>query len=205
MRIRAIGGILCLVLVAACAPGGDTAKVQPFRELSTEDLDGLDGDWEAVVNTPDGWKGTLRAKVARKRNNPEVSSFHHLMVVTFDLKFTDQKKAKKDATVTGNERIGLIPFQKDKQRYVQCLRDFQVQQKEFLLDLLEYRPSDKKAAAQLAALQPSSRDTAALWIESTTWTLEAAPVVVDFLAKNVPAGRTIDWDSRIVWKKAKSK
>jgi hypothetical protein len=209
MRTHACGGILCLVLAATLAAAGDPVKEKPFKEMSTEDLNSLIGSWEAVVSTENGWKGTLRASVALKRNNSDVSTFHHFMVVKYDLRYTDKKK-KKDApgvsaTANGTERIALLPFQKDRQLYLQCLKDFQIQQREYLLDLLDFRPDDKKAAKELAALLPTKRDTAASWIDGSTWTLDTAPILLEFLPKRAPSGLSIDWEPRIVWTKVKSK
>ena len=58
---------------------------------------------------------------------------------------------------------------------------------------------------QLADLVPSKRDTAAFWIAGKTWTLEVAPIVLEFLPKKASTGQNIDWDARIVWKKIRSK
>jgi hypothetical protein len=205
MRIHAVGSIVCVILAATLVSGGGTPKERPFNELENSDIDTLFGDWEAAITTKDGWQGTLHGKVSIKRDHPEDSHFHAFLALKYDLTLLHKKTKKVVATASGAERIELIPWEKDRQRYLQLLRDFQMQQKVFLLDLLEVRPDDKKAQKQLADLVPSKRDTAAFWVVGNTWTLDVAPIVLEFLPKKASTGQNIDWDARIVWKKIKSK
>jgi hypothetical protein len=205
MRIHAVGSILCVTLAATLASGGGTPKEGPYKELETSHLDPLLGDWEAGIATKDGWEGTLRGNVSLKRNHPEVSYFHAFLALKYDLKLVDKKTKKVTATAVGAERISLIPFERDRQRFVQLLRDFQLQQKEFYLDVIDYRPDDKKALKGLADMAPTKRDTAGYRTAGQTWTLEVTPIVLDFLPKKATSGQAIDWDARIVWNKVKSK
>jgi hypothetical protein len=210
MRIHAIGGILCFIFAATSALDGGSPKATPFRELSSEDLDRLLGDWEAAIQTKAGWKGTLSAHITLKRNHPELSTFHALLVLRYDLRFTgkksDMKSDKKiEGVASGSEKRALIPFEKDKQRYVQCLRDFQVLQKEFFEEAIELNSQDNKSRKGLADLQPTQRDTASFVVAGNTWTLEMAPVLREILPRQGTPGPNIDWDSQIVWKKVKLK
>src|SRR4051812_46925112 len=112
MRTYLVGGSLVLLFTAMFVSAGDGAKEQPFKELNTEDLNGLVGDWEATMSTKEGWKGTLHAKIALKRNNIELSVFHHVMAVQYHLHNSERKP---NASATGNVAIALIPYQKEKQ------------------------------------------------------------------------------------------
>jgi hypothetical protein len=201
-----ISGFLCLILAAGAvgAGGGEPAKEGPFRELASEELGPLLGDWEATINTTFGWKGTLRANITSKRNHPEVSEFHALVALHYNLRYVVDKKTPA-VVVKGSEKRAMIPWQTDKHRYVQLLRETQVLQKVFFEDVLDIRPMDKAALKGLADLQPSRRDTAAIAIANDRWTLAFSPAVAEILPRKGASGPRIDWDSQIAWRKARSK
>jgi hypothetical protein len=202
MRFYAIGGVLCLILGAAFGHGGDAPKEAPLRPFSTEVLNPLMGNWQAVVKTKDGWKGTLRGNVALQRDHPEDTVFHVCLSIRYDLKCANQKP---ELTVTGTQKIALIPLQKGKQPLVQCLRDGQVMQKVFFEEVLQNNPKDKAALKGLAELRPSKNNIASYTLAGNTWTLEMPPSVREMLPKGSFTGPNIDWDRDIIWTKVKSK
>jgi hypothetical protein len=191
------------VLATTLARGGDAPKEAPFRELSSEELSPLLGDWQAVIATKDGWQGTLRANLTLKRNHPEVSEFHALAVFSWDLTHTDAKKVT--TQVKGTDKWALLPCQKGKQRHVQFMRDHQVLQKEFFEEVLDIRPLDKAAQKGLAELRPNAKNTASFSTAGDSWTLETSPALLEILPKGGNSGPKIDWDGKIVWKKTKAK
>jgi hypothetical protein len=202
MRIRGLGGVLCLIVAASLASGGGSPKQALFKEQGNEEISALLGDWEAAVQTKAGWKGTLRANVARKLNHPEGSTFHTFVSVRYDLKLADRKPA---VVVAGTVGFAVLPCSRDRQRYLQCLRQDQVLLKEWSLEVLEAHPEHKKALKVRTDLEPSKLDTAQYSSAAGTWTLELAPVVREMLPKAPPKAPAIDWDSSIVWTKVKRK
>jgi hypothetical protein len=204
MRSFALGAVLCLSLAAAFSPAGDTPKEVPWRDGSTEDLDPLQGDWQATIGTKGGWKGTLRATMRMQRNHPETSEFHTLLDLRCDLKLK-RDDGQPVVTATGTAKVSLFPMVKGKQRYLQLLRDYQVTQREFLGEVLEMRPSDKKAIKAMAELRPSDKNTAPYRIAGNTWTLTVTPIVLEFLPRQAATGPKIDWVGQIVWQKVKAK
>ena len=203
MRTLPLGGIAAVFFGAAIAIGGEPAAEAAFRPLNMEELNPLVGDWQAVVSTKAGWKGTLRANITLKRNHPEGSEFHALLALSWDLTFTDPKRAT--VSVKGTEKRALLLWQKGKQRYVQVLREPQILQKEFFEEILEIRPNDKAALKGLAKLRPGKNNTAPMATGSDSWTLEMAPALADVLPQQGVSGTKIDWDGKISWKTAKTK
>jgi len=206
MRIRAIGGILCLVLAAMCAPAGDIPKTQAVP--GTVDRGSRRPEWRLGSSHQYPrwleWNAPCQGGAQAEQSGSVRRSITRWWSATISNSQTSRRK-RRTRPWPGQSALGSFPSRRTNSVTVQCLRDFQVQQKEFLLDLLDYRPSDKKAAKQLADLQPTTRDTAAVWIAGTTWTLEVAPVLLEFLPKQALSGPNIDWEGRITWKKAKSK
>jgi hypothetical protein len=210
MRIHALGGLFFLAIGAAVVHGGGTAKEPAFEDAGSGRLKVFLGKWQATVETRDGWQGTLRADVALKRDHPEESTFHAFMVLDYDLKLVKKKDgtkvdAKAVPVVTGTERVALFPLQKGKQHYVQLLRDYQVLQRLFAEEVLEFRPKDAAALKIAAELKPSKANTAAYSVSGNTWTLQVAPILLQFLPTQAPSGPRIDWEDSIVWKKVSAK
>ena len=202
MRIRALAGALYLIAAASLANGGGSPKQAPFKEQPNKGISALLGEWEAAVHTRDGWKGRLRASVARKQNHPEGSTFHTFVSVRYDLKLADRKP---EVVLAGTVGFAILPCAKDPHRYLQCLRHDQVLLKEWSMEVLAAQPNDKKAQKIRSDLEPSRRDTAYYSCASDSWTLELAPVVRELLPNAPPKAPAIDWDSRIVWTKSVKK
>jgi hypothetical protein len=197
-----IGGIFWLILPLVAGQAGEARKAVWFEESSIEEVQGLLGDWEANLHTRNGWNGTLRAKVSLQRNHPEGSEFHAFLVLTYDLRYTDKKP---ETTASGSARVSMFTVRRGNQRYLHCLSELQVLQKEFFDEVLQSYPYDKKAKQGRAEFQPSVQNTVSTAVQGTVWTLEVGPALKAFLPKDAPPGPEIDWDSRIVWKKAKGK
>jgi hypothetical protein len=202
MRARFVGGLVCLMLGAVCAHGGGAAKEPPFEEASFEAVQVLLGNWQATVETKNGWRGTLQGQVKAQRTGPEGSIFHALLDVRYQLVRDDKKKP---VIATGTEEIALLPYEKGKHRYVQCLREFQVMQREQAEEVLEIRSTDKEARRIRAALRPTAHNTALYRINSKTWILTVSPGLLAMLPRQAPDGPAIDWSDEIVWTRVKKK
>jgi hypothetical protein len=202
MRARFIGGVFCLVLAAAFVHGGGSGKEPPYEEASFDEVRALLGDWVATIDTKAGWHGTLHGHVTAQRTGPEGALFHAFIELRYDLTWHDKKKP---AVTSGNERIALIPFEKGRARYLQCMRDFQVMQREQAEEVLEFRPDDKEALKYRAAFRPSKQNTALYKIGTNTWILTASPGLLAMLPRQAPNGPAIDWNDEIAWKRVKKK
>lgn len=202
MRARLIGGMVCLVLGVAAAHGGGTAKVPPFEEAAFDAVQALLGDWEATIETKNGWHGTLHGQVKVQRTGPEGAIFHALLDLRYNLTRDDKKKP---VVAAGTEEIALIPYEKGKSRYVQCLREFQVMQREQYDEVLEVRPNDKEARRNRAPLYPSAQNTSLYRVGSNTWLLNVAPGFSAMLPRQAAQEPAIDWPDQIMWKRVKKK
>ncbi len=202
MRAPLIGGVVCLILGAACAHGGGTAKEPPFELASFDAVRALLGDWDATIETRNGWHGSLHGHVKVQRTGPEGSVFHAFVELRYHLVGGDKRKP---VIASGTEEIALVPYQKGKHRYVQCLRDFQVMQREHYAEVLEVRPDDKEARNGRAALRPSAHNTAHYRIGENTWITKVSPGLLAMLPQRAAKGPAIDWPSEIVWKRVKKR
>jgi hypothetical protein len=200
MRAKFISGVFCVALGAACAHGGGGTKEAPFEEASFDAVQQLLGNWSATVDTRSGWHGTLVGHVKVQRTGPEGAIFHAFIDLRYRLS-NDNKR--KPVTVSGTEAIALVPYEKGRHRYVQCLRDFQVMQREQYAEVLEVRPEDKVALRGQAALRPSVHNTAYYRISDQTWIVTVSPGLLAMLPKQAPKGPAIDWPAEIVWKRVK--
>ena len=200
MRARFFGGLLCLILGAACVHGGGAAKEAPFEEASFDAVQALLGNWQASVATQSGWRGTLHGQVKAQRTGPEGAVFHAFITLRYQLQRDDKKQP---AIASGTEEIALVPYEKGKRRYVQCMRDFQVMQREQAEEALEARPYDKQALKNRAALRVSKLNTSYYRIGSNTWILTVAPGMSAMLPRQAAKGPAIDWPDEIVWKRVK--